>query len=476
MSLSTFNHATPRRFRLVMESFLQCEDLAFSDVLPEDQIQDVFDAHGANFAQAQGDLYTPQVTLWAFLSQTLFKKEQRSCVAAVARVVVLMAALGRRVSGDTGAYCRARAKLPTEAIVQLTINVADGCEHCIPNDWLWRERHVYLVDGTTVSMPDTEENQAVWPQSQSQKQGIGFPIARMVVMVSLATGMIAGMEMAACQGKQTGETALLRKLLDRFQPGDIFLADRYLCTYFMIALALEKGVDCAVRQHQMRTTDFRRGERLGNGDHLVHWTRPARPSWMDQETYQRMPESLQVRELRVHLSQAGFRTTSFVVVTTLSNVTEYGQDDLAELYHQRWLVELDIRSIKITMGIDVLRCQSPRMILKELWTCLLSYNLIRKVILESAMASGRFPRQISFTSALQEVGSSWTSILLLTPSQQVRLIEVYLDNLSGYRVGHRPDRVEPRAIKRRPKPHQLLTKPRAEARQDPHLVAGKGKR
>ena len=193
MSLCTSGHFLPRRFRLVLHSFLQHDDLAFADVLSETDIQAAFDAHDANFAQAEDDVYTPQVALWAFLSQTLFKEEQRSCVAAVARIVVLMAALGRRVSRDTGAYCRARAKLPNVVLQQLATDVADRCERSIPKDWLWLERHVYLVDGTTISMPDTKANQAVWPQQKSQKKGLGFPLARVVVLMSLATGMIMDM-------------------------------------------------------------------------------------------------------------------------------------------------------------------------------------------------------------------------------------------------------------------------------------------
>ena len=213
MSLFTSRHLLPRRFRLVLDSFLQHDDLAFADVLPEAEIQAAFDAHDANFAQEDGDIYTPQVASWAALSQTLFKEEQRSCVAAVARVVVL-----------------------TDVIL----------------------------------------------------------------------------DMGPYRGKETGETALFRKLLKHFVPGDIFVADRYMCSYFMITLAMALGVDCVVRQHQMRTTDFRRGRRLGNGDHIVRWGRPQRPEWMDEETYQRMPESIEARGVGYpfHQGNDGHRQTS----------------------------------------------------------------------------------------------------------------------------------------------------------------------
>lgn len=471
MSFCTSARSLPHRFRLVLTSFLHQSGLAFADVLPEAQIQAAFDDEDLAFAQDDDDVYTPAVTLWAFLSQVLYKEEQRSCAAAVSRVVVLLVALGRQASDNTGAYCRARAKLPAAVLQRLTLELATGCERVLPKGWLWLGHHVYLVDGTTVSMPDTDTNQEAWPQHGAQKKGLGFPIARMVVLWSLATGMVRGMALGRYMGKETGETALLRELLAQFQPGDILLADRYYCSYFMIALFLELGVHFVTRLHQQRTADFRRGRRLGRGDHLVRWLRPAKPDWMDQETYDRMPESIEVRELEVHLDQPGFRSESLVVVTTLTDAQKYPKADLAELYHKRWLAELDIRAIKITLGMDVLRCQSPEMVRKEIWTCLLAYNLIRKTLLEAAQASGRSPRQLSFTAALQKIAAGWTVVLLLDEAALSLLIETHLSDMASHQVGHRPGRVEPRAIKRRPKPHKLLTKPRDEARAE--LLAGK---
>jgi len=225
------------------------------------------------------------------------------------------------------------------------------------------------------------------------------------------------------------------------------------------------------RLHQMRTADFRRGRRLGQGDHVVRWPRPERPDWMDQATYDTMPELLEVREVQVQVDQPGFRTQSFVAVTTLLKGKKYTQQDIAELYHQRWLVELDIRAIKIQLGMDVLRCRSPEMVRREIWTCLLAYNLIRKTILESAKRGKLSPRQISFTAALQKVAASWDSVLLLSEASLALLLEADLEHLAGHRVGHRPDRVEPRKVKRRPKPHKLLTEPRDAAREE--LLSGK---
>ena len=218
----------------------------------------------------------------------------------MARVVVLSVALGQKPpSDDTGAYCRARAKLSPKVIRRLTTETADACEQAVPRHWLWHGRHVKLVDGSTVSMPDTKANQQAYPQQAAQEKGLGFPIARIVVLLSLATGMLSDMAIGPYEGKETGEPALLRELMDRLGHGDIVLADRYYCSYFMVCLLMELGVDFVVRLHQKRTADFRRGRRLGKGDHVVVWKRPQRPAWMDRETYQRMPKTIEVREVHV---------------------------------------------------------------------------------------------------------------------------------------------------------------------------------
>ena len=459
-----------RRFRLVLASFLQGDGLPFAEALPEAEIQRAFEERGVVPSSGEEDddsVYTPAVTLWAFLAQVLHEAEQRSCVAAVARVVVLLVTLGREpCSGNTGAYCRARAKLPESVIQRLTLGMAQNCEDAVKTLWLWHGRHVKLVDGTTLSMPDTEANQAEYPQSASQEEGVGFPIARMVVLFSLATGMLCDMAMGPYQGKETGESALFREMFQRLRSGDIVLADRCYCSYFMVALLRELGIDFVVRLHQKRTADFRRGRRLGQGDHLVEWLRPAKPTWMDEETYQRMPESIVLREVLVHVDQPGFRTESLVVVTTLCDARKCPRDEIGELYRSRWLVELDIRSIKSTLHMDVLRCKTPEMVRREVWTHLLAYNLIRRSILQSAQAAGCSPRELSFTAAMQSIAASWIVAAQASGSVFAALVEVHLANLAGHRVGNRPDRVEPRAVKRRPKPHQLLTKPRDEARRE----------
>jgi len=462
------------RFRLVRDAFLQKDGLPFDDVLPEAAIQEAFEQAGVSCAEADDEeqVYTPAVTLWAFLAQVLHAKELRSCTAAVARVVTLLVVLGRKPCSttNTGAYCRARARLPEVVLTRLVYQIADGCEARLPAEWLWCGRSVKLVDGSTVSMPDTPENQAAWPQPTTQEAGLGFPLARIVVLLSLATGLLGGLAMGPYAGKETGEPALLRQLRDRLKPGEVLLADRYYCSYFMIALLLEWGVDFVVRLHQRRGADFRRGQRLGPGDHVVTWSRPAKPTWMDQATYDRMPASLRLREVEVAIPQRGFRVKSLVIVTTLSDADAYTRDDLAKLYRRRWLVELDLRTIKTTLNLDVLRCKTPEMVRKELLVALLGYNLIRQTIVQVAEQRGLSPRDLSFAAALQTIATNWMTVLVVEGPTHDAIHASAWDGIAQHRIGNRPDRVEPRGVKRRPKPQPRLKKPRAEARAD--LLAG----
>lgn len=456
----------PQRFRLVLASFLQSSDLPFSDVLTEAEIAEAFESEGSEFAREEGDVYTPALTLWAFLSQVLYKGEQRSCLAAVARVIVLLVVLGRKpCANNSGSYCKARAKLPEAVLQRLTTRVAAGCEREVPKAWLWKGRHVKLADGTTVSMPDTEENQAEYPQQRSQKKGLGFPVARMVVLLSLATAMLGGMAIGPYSGKETGESALMRQLLDQLDADDILLTDRYFCSYFMIALLLSRNVDFVARLHHARKEDAYRVRRLGKKDGLIQWRRPQRPDWMDRETYDRIPRSLTLRQIEVKVTQPGFRVESLTVVTTLTDPQTYTRDEIAELYHKRWLVELDIRAIKCSLGMDVLRCKTPKMVRKEIWTCLLAYNLIRKTMLQASIGSGLSPRQLSFANAMQTMAASWGSLPTLDRSRMASMIASQLASLTSPIVGNRPDRIEPRAVKRRPKPMRLLTMPRDAARE-----------
>lgn len=453
-------------FQLLLASFLLKETMPLGDVLTETEILDALAQEQVTFAENdEAAIYTPALVLWAFLSQALFKGEQRSCLAAVARVRALLAVLGLPPPAlNNGTYCRARAKLPESLFVRLIRQVAAGCEARMPADQLWQGRHVKLVDGSTVSMPDTDANQAVYPQQPQQEPGLGFPLMRLVVLLSLATGMAFGTAGGPYAGKETSELALFRQLLDLLDANDILLADRYFCSYFMIALLLERNVDFVTRIHQRRDYDFRRGEHLGHGDHVVEWLRPQRPTWMDEATYQRMPESIRLRELKVEVDEPGFRVESLVGVTTLVDPERYSHEEIAALYRKRWLAELDLAALKVALGMDILRAKSPEMVRKEMGSCLLAYNLIRKTMLQAALPAGRSVRTMSFTAALQTVAASYTQVATASPMQRARLIENAVEGLGNPCVGDRPNRVEPRAVKRRPKAYDLLRKPREEAR------------
>ena len=467
MSFRSSSVESGRAFECVRRSWLQADDLPFSNVLTAERLAEVFESEGVDFANADDNpdvVYTPAVTLWAFLSQMLFTGEQRSCTAAVARVAVVEASQGRVVSDtNTGAYCRARRRIPEAVPRRLTDDIARDSETQLPDEWRWKGHRALLVDGSTFSMPDTPENQAEYPQSSSQAEGLGFPVLRAVALLSLATAMVCGFAVGPCSGKETGETALLRQLFGLLRAGDVIVADRYYAGWFTIALLQELGVEVVTRLHQHRAADFRRGRRLGADDHLVGWPKPQRPDWLDQETYDRLPDTLCVREMKFAVRERGFRTQSLVVVTTLCDETTITREDLADLYRQRWHAELDLRSIKSTMSLDVLRCKTPEMVRTELWMGLLAYNLVRHSLLQAAGAAECSPRQLSFCAAQQFLATTW--LLAAVSSHPLRpLIELRLTHSASHRVGQRPNRIEPRAIKRRARAYDWLTKPRTTAR------------
>jgi hypothetical protein len=450
-------------FAATLDSFANAEGLPFADVLPQEQIEEIARQEGVSFANGPGDIYTPAITVWAFIAQCL--SASKSCVAAVARVLVLRTAMGLPICcSGTGAYCKARCKLSEQFLQRLTLVVGTEVERQAPDFWRWKSRRALLVDGTECSMPDTPANQAEYPQPSSQKTGLGFPMIRLVVLLCLATGVLVGCAMGPHQGKESGETALLRELLEHFQAGDVLVADRYYCTYWLVAMLMARGVDVAFRMHARRKYDFRRGKRLGRNDHVVTWHKPARPEWMDEETYQQIPQTLTIREMRVTVDTPGSRSTSLVIATTMIDAKAYPKDDIADLYHERWHIELDIRNIKQTLKMDILSCKSPEMVRKEIWTHLLAYNLVRKVMAQAAVETHTEPRRISFAGAVQTLNAFRWILVLSERGQRVQLVRIVLVAIGTHRVGNRPGRCEPRKVKRRPKAYPRMTKPRAEER------------
>jgi putative transposase len=448
-------------FALVAEPFLQTAGLPFAQVLDAESIHRVFQEENALFAQR--DLFSTDLVLWAFLAQTLRDGKGAACAAAVADISTYLLQTGRRPpSGDTGNYCRARAKLSLPALQRLVAESARQMDSAVDPSWLWKGRHAKLVDGFTFTMPDTPANQREFPQNPAQAPGVGLPLARVCTVVSLATACVCALAVGRYEGKETGESALLRSLRGTFAEGEVVAFDRAYCSFLMLALFAGQGVDVCARLHQRRHSDFRRGRRLGLGDHLMVWTRPQRPEWMSAEAYARIPETLTLREVRFRVVVPGRRTRGLTVVTTLTDERVYSAQDLATLYGFRWNVELDIRTIKQTLKLDHVRCQTPAMIRRELWVTLLAYNLIRKLLATAAAVHRKPPRQLGFTLACQTVLSSWMLVAAGACRDAGLLWRSVLARLAANEVANRPGRIEPRVLKRRRHRYPLMQRPRAE--------------
>jgi Transposase DDE domain len=436
-------------------------ELGLDDLLPEATVQEILKDEGATWKQI---LYTPFLTSWAFFWQVL--SPDRSCRSALKRLAAWRALRGQKIEDqDTGPYCKARARLPESALHRVMRLVGLRTHQEVPQEWLWCGRRVKVVDGSTALMPDTAANQTAYPQNPSQKPGLGFPIVRLVVIFCLATGSALEAAIGKYQGKQTGENSLFRSLWDEvLERDDVVLGDRYYCSYFDIAMLKQRAVDGVFRLHQRRPCDFRRGRRLGPNDQIVTWFRPQRPDWMDEETYHQIPETMEIRQVRIHVGKPGFRTRVLELATTLLDPEMYTKADLAALFRQRWHAELDLRSIKIVMGMDMLRCKTPEMVRKEIWMTLLGYNVIRALMVRAATAHARDPRRLSFQGALQTLQEFAPGLRQGSSAQRRWLQTIMWESIANDEVGNRPDRVEPRARKRRPKQYPLLTKPRQEAK------------
>jgi DDE family transposase len=456
-----------RQVARLRHQFNQDAALPFADLLPDDQVQHAVQAEQLRFRDR---LYNPAVTLWMFLSQVL--DATHCCRQAVARFLAWRLGQGLApCSADTSAYCKARGRLPETVLARLVRQTGQRAQDQAPPPWRWAGRTVKVVDGTTVSMPDTPANQQVFPQSRAQKAGVGFPLARMVVLFSLAVGTALDAAFGPYRGKQTGESALFRQLHERLEPGDILLADRYFCSYWELALVRQRDGDVVTRLHQLRKADFRRGRRLGRCDHVVHWTKPARPGWMTPEEYARLPETLAVRELRVCVTRPGYRTRVLIVATTLLDAEAFPKEDVALLYRVRWFAELDLRALKATLQMGILRGKTPRMVGKEIWAHLLAYNLIRGLMAQAASEAGLLPWQLSFAGAVQTVVAFAPLAWAWEPEEWEQLGEALREALREHRVCERPGRVEPRAQKRRPQHYRLLMESRDRARS--RLIQGR---
>jgi len=398
-------------------------------------------------------LYPPTETLSMFLAQAM--SADRSCQSIVNQAAVQRLGGGLTAGSTyTGGYCRARQRLPSGMVAHLTQFLGERINAQLPSEWRWRGRRVRLIDGTTVTLPDTAANQEAFPQQRGQQPGVGFPICRVVGITCLASGALLNAAIGRFNGKGGDEQTLLRTIQDTFQAGDVVMGDAFFATYFFIAAMQARDIDILMEQHgaRKRVTDFRYGQKLGVRDHLIVISKPKlRPDWMSEAQYAAAPDTVTVRELQ---------TGGKVMVTTLSCHKSHPKEALKSLYKSRWHVELDIRNIKDTMGMNVLSCKTPEMAIKEIWVYLLAYNLIRLMMAQSALLADIKPRSISFKHCLQ----LW--LMCMHPSQSLddEKLQTLFQLMAQQRVGNRPGRIEPRAIKRRPKAYPLLMKPRDAAR------------
>jgi hypothetical protein len=458
--MSFCNHGRFRQqVRFLRRQFLQDGELPFSDVLSEGTITQALKALSIVWLDR---VYSPLVTLWVFLGQVL--SQDHSCRAAVARLIAYRVSRRQRpCSAETGAYCQARKRLPEEFFAAVARKTGQALDGNATERWLWKRRRVLAYDGSTISMPDTAENQQEYPQPPQQEPGLGFPLARIAAFFSLSCGAVLDLAICSNAGKGHSELGMLRRLWGLLRPGDIMLADRYMCAWHEIYLLKQRGIDSVTRLHHCRRVDFRRGKRLGKGDHIVEWPKPAFIRSMNWQDFKALPELLTIREIRVQVRQPGFRSRSMIVVTTLLDAKEVTANDLAGLYRARWNAELDLRSLKQTMQMDILRCKTPELVRKEIWTHILAYNLIRTIMAQAAANHDIEPRTISFKGAVQTLEAFQPLIATQDDgcgARQIHIFQKLLDAVATHRVADRPDRFEPRQRKRRQKKYDRMVKPR----------------
>ena len=451
-----------QQVRFLRRQFLQDGGLPFSNVLSDGIVAQALTAINVCWVDR---IYSPLVTLWVFLGQVL--SADHSCRAAVARLIAHRLSQGQcPCSAETGAYCQARKRLPEKFFSTVACLVGRALDAKADDRWLWKSRRVYMFDGTTVTMPDTPENQAAYPQVYNQSRGLGFPIARVGAITSLSCGAILNLGVCRYAGKGQGEVSLLRRLWDVLRPGDVLLTDRLMANWTNILLLKERGIELVGRLNKAnRKADFRRGKRLGHHDHIVRWFKPTSIRSLDWQTYKSLPEYITIRETEFRVAQPGFRTKAIVVVTTLLDPQQTTTEDLATLYRARWNNEIDLRSIKSTMQMHHLRCMTPELVRKEIWTHILAYNLIRTIMAQAAATHHLLPRSISFKGASQTLEAFQPMIELRAAhgtAHRLRLYQTLLDAIATHRVADRPDRYEPRVKKRRANHYGWLTKPRAE--------------
>jgi len=430
------------------------QSLVFERFLPASEIVQICQQFGHAFRDR---IYSPVIVLWMFLGQTL--SPDHSCRDAVHRLNAWRVEHGKtKADSNTTSYCEARQRLPEKVCHALAKRSGKKCQEESGDRWRWKGHDVNVVDGFTLTMPDTPKNQQEYPQQKTQKKGCGFPIMRCVMLFCLRTGAALDVAMGPYRGKQTGENSLLQLLVGLLFPGDILLADRYYASFGNIQRARQGGYDVVMRAHHKRKIDFRRGFKQGSYDQIVAYHKPKRrPVWMPKKEFRECPDFIVVRHVSYQVQQQGFRPRRIILATTLLDAALYSVDDLAALYCRRWQVELDIRSLKTHMQMEHLRCKSPSMVRKEVYAHMIAYNLIRDLIVMTAIQYDTSPKRLSHKSAVQALNAFAEK--LNVGANNIAALEAALhESIAEHPIGDR--QLHPREIKRRPKSYKLMNKPR----------------
>ena len=425
----------------------------FFNILTND---DLFDKLEELLPEHRERSFPPTETLSMFLAQVV--SPDSSCQKAVNDSAFKRLLTGyNSISLATGGYCSARGRIPLDMISTLAKYSGKLINNQVPNKWLFKGRHVKLIDGTTIAMPDTKANQESYPQSTGQKPGLGFPVSRVVGITSLSSGALLNASIGACKGKGTGEQSLLREMYGSFEKGDILLGDANFGTFFFLVYLQENGIDAVFEQMgpRINSGDFTQGVKLGSKDHIIELKKPnKRPHWMTKEEFKSSPTSIKIRELKVG---------GKLLITTFLKPKEITKRQLKDFYKCRWHIELDLRNIKTTMGMTEFSCKSPEMVVKEMWVYFLAYNLIRMLMVQAAIHANITPRDISFKHSLQ-FWLLWNQYQ--TSVDEIEIAQKILMFISSKIVGKRKGRIEPRAVKRRHNNMPRLKQPRNIARQE----------
>lgn len=438
-------HLQIRNFK---NAFFQLSELPFKSLISNSLIKSLRQTGNGN-----DSIFTPLITLKTFLLQIL--NVDSSCKEAVSTVLMERITHGYEANSmNTGGYCKARQRLPLDILKNMVISSGQALHQQAGDDWLWKGFRVALVDGTTVSMPDTQDNQAAYPQQSTQKLGVGFPILRMVGLLSLPSRSCLAYEIAPYKGKGTGETSLFSKLISSLSQNDLLLGDRYYASYAIMYLLTLQGTSFIFKQSSNVKTEFKKGIHLGAKDHIFQYKKPARkPVWMSKEVYSEIANELWIRE---------FSVNGVIYVSSFLKSKLYPKQELAELYGLRWDVELDFRTIKTNMRMEMLRCKTAEMVNKEIAVNLLAYNLVCSNIAHSAYIYNKKPRQLSFMAAVQIMHSFVGICLVMSSKMLEKFLPLILEAISYTEVGTRKRPSQPRVLKRRPKSFPLMTKPRSE--------------